>query len=413
VEDVSISPEVEGGHVVVAVNNVAAPVPAPILMLEKDALAHPELGALVQHLFETCNNEGSASRGIKHIAPNLFIGSERLGYFHYSRHRKIVLVYAYTGSDEYFPAVAAELLAHCESKGYQLNILSHRPIASIGEAAFTATPFGVVQRILDLPSFTLEGGAMRRLRYQVGTFEKAGVCTLTEYRCGTDAAVDNDIARVIDSWCAGKTKVNPLVRSAREEILAGTLHERHRLFLTHVDGVLQNVVLISPLSAADNGYLMDLEFYGPDMPRGGLEFAIVRIIEILVAEGRTLLSLGGTYGCRIEQSPNADVEVDKILDDLHKQEIFNDQGNFQFKNKFRPEAQSIFLCRKAGCGNPDSVIDIIMMIADPSRMQTSDVENHTVFAGASPAIAADAQTAAAPVSDTPTATTADQKKKLC
>ncbi|TDR44821.1 acyl transferase domain-containing protein [Tahibacter aquaticus] len=386
----------------------------PILMLEKDVLAHPALAAVAQELFDTCKNEGSASRGIKHIAPNLFIGSERRGYFHYSRHRKILLVYAYTGSDEYFATVAAELLAHCERKGYQLNILSHRPIAAIGDVAFTATPFGVVQRILDLPSFTLEGGAMRRLRYQVGTFEKAGSCSVAEYRCGTDPAVDTDIARVIDSWCAGKTKVNPLVRSAREEILAGTLHERHRLFLTRVDGVLQNVVLISPLSDSDNGYLMDLEFYGPDMPRGGLEFAIVRIIEILVAEGRTMLSLGGTYGCRIEQSPNADAEVDQILDDLHKQEIFNDQGNFQFKNKFRPQAQSIFLCRKAGCGNPDSIIDIIMMIADPLRMQTSDVENHTVLSEQEPAAftpRGDAESVpATDEADATAAAAADEKK---
>ncbi len=386
---------------------------APILMLEEDVLAHPDLAAMARELFDTCKNEGAASRGIKHIAPNLFIGSERRGYFHYSRHRKILLVYAYIGSDDYFPVVAGELLAHCERKGYQLNILSHRPLAAIGAVAFTATPFGVVQRIVDLPSFTLEGGAMRRLRYQVGTFEKSGVCSVTEYRCGTDAAVDTDIARVIDSWCAGKTKVNPLVRSAREEILAGTLHARHRLFLTRVDGVLQNVVLISPLSDAANGYLMDLEFYGPDMPRGGLEFAIVRIIEILVAEGRTLLSLGGTYGCRIEQSPNADPEVDQILDDLHKQEIFNDQGNFQFKNKFRPEARSIFLCRKAGCGNPDSIIDIIMMIADPARMLTSDAENHTVLP-AGPAFAA-AGTDVSPGPDAVSVAAAHKKKmlKLC
>lgn len=376
-------PVESGGQAGAGVCDAPLPTRAPILVLERDVHAHPELAALARTLFDECKNEGSASRGIKHIAPNLFIGSERRGYFHYSRHRKIVLVYAYTGADDYFPAAAAELLEHCERKGYQLNILSHRPIDAVRGASFTATPFGVVQRILNLPEFTLEGGAMRRLRYQVTTFEKSGVCTLDEYRCGADPEVDRDIARVIDAWCAGKTKVNPLVHTAREEILAGTLHERHRLFLTRVDGVLQNVVLISPLSTADNGYLMDLEFYGADMPRGGLEFAIVRIIGILVAEGRTMLSLGGTYGVRLEPSPNADPEVDRILDDLHKQEIFNDQGNFQFKNKFRPQAQSIFLCRKADCGNPDSVIDIIMMIADPTRMQTSDAENHTALVPAS------------------------------
>lgn len=377
-EDASDLRAIDSGKAEPSTGASGETVPAPILMLEKDVLAHPDLGALARSLFDACKNEGAASRGIAHIAPNLFFGSSRRGYFHYSRHRKILLVYAYTGPEEWFASVAGELLAHCERKGYQLNMLSHRPIDAVGDVAFTATPFGVVQRIVDLPGFTLEGGAMRRLRYQVSAFEKSGACAVDEYRCGTDPEVDRDIARVIDSWCAGKTKVNPLVRSAREEILAGTLHERHRLFLTRVDTVLQNVVLISPLSASDNGYLMDLEFYGPDMPRGGLEFSIVRIIQTLVAEGRTTLSLGGTYGVRMEPSPIADAEVDRILDDLHKQGIFNDQGNFQFKNKFRPQSQSIFLCRKAGCGNPDSVIDIIMMIADPLRMHTSDAENHSV-----------------------------------
>ncbi len=375
-EEASTAPRVEGS------NDAPAPVasgiePFPVLMLQKDLLGHPMTGPWAEALFDAHKNEGAASRGIAQIAPNLFVGSERRGYLHYNRYRKIVLVYAYTGPDDYFDAIAGELLAHCEARGYQLNFMSHLPIVSVAGVPFTATPFGVVQRINDLPGFTLEGGSMHRLRNQLSAFRKSGVCTLEEFVCGSDPAVAEEIVRVVDEWCAGRTKVNPLVKAARQEILDGTLHPRHRLFLTRVDGVLQNVVLISPLRTQDNGYLMDLEFYGPGMPRGGLEFAIVGIIDKLRAEGRTLLSLGGTYGCRIERSANADPGVDKLLDDLHAQGIFNDQGNFQFKNKFRPQAQTIFLCRKAGCGNADSVIDIIMMIADPARTQTADTENHT------------------------------------
>ncbi len=348
----------------------------PTLMLARDVHEHPGLGPWATQLFDTYKNEGSASRGIAHIAPNLFISAGREGFFHYSRHRKVMLVYAYTGPEAHFERLAGELLAYCDKRGYQLNFLFHRRLTDIAGVAFTATPFGVVQRIPRLADFTLKGSAMHRLRYQVTSFQKAGNCTLEEYRCGSDPEVAQDIARVIDVWCASKTKVNPLVRTARAEILDGSLHPRHRLFLTRVDGVLQNVILTSPLSERDNGYLMDLEFYGPDMPRGGLEFAIVKLIEKLVAEGRTLLSLGGTYGCRIEQSPNADPAIDALLDDLHKQEIFNDQGNFQFKNKFRPENQTIYLCRRADDKQSGTVIDIIMMIADPSRSQTADTENH-------------------------------------
>src|ERR1700716_4064462 len=80
---------------------------------------------------------------------------------------------------------------------------------------------------------------------------------------------------------------------------------------------------------------MDLEFYPPNMPLGG----------------------------------------------VREQNIFNDAGNLQFKNKFRPENKTIFLCRPVGSGNPDNVIDIIMMIADPERMRTSDEENHTINQG--------------------------------
>ncbi|NNC24892.1 DUF2156 domain-containing protein, partial [Salinisphaera sp. USBA-960] len=84
-----------------------------------------------------------------------------------------------------------------------------------------------------------------------------------------------------------------------------------------------------------------------EMPLGGLEYAIVNIMRTLREEGCDLLSLGGTYGCRLETSANADPAVDRILDDLHSQGIFNDEGNLQFKNKFRPENRTIYLCRPA------------------------------------------------------------------
>src|SRR5260370_38216007 len=112
---------------------------------------------------------------------------------------------------------------------------------------------------------------------------------------------------------------------------------------------------------------MEFEFYPPDMPMGGLEFAIVKIIKVLVAEGCDVLSLGGTYGCKLNSSANADPEIDKILDDLREQDIFNDEGNLQFKNKFRPENKPIFLYRPAGSADPANVIDIIMTIADPQK----------------------------------------------
>ncbi|WP_377691920.1 SDR family NAD(P)-dependent oxidoreductase [Paraburkholderia humisilvae] len=360
-----------------------------IRMLGKDLPAFPQLHAQIESLFVAHRNEGSMSRGTRNIAPNLFIGSARRGYFHYGRCKDLVLGYAYTGPSGYFHEIAAELHHYCESRGYQLNILTDEVVEEIGGARFSSTPFGVVQRVLGIRAFSLEGGAMRRLRYQVSKFEKAGTCRTAEYRCGTEPGVDRDIASVIERWCATRPMVNPLIPIVKDEILAGSLDPQHRLFLTYLDDVLQNVILISAIRTADcNGYLMDLEFYPPDMPLGGLEYAIVNIIRTLAGEGNDVLSLGGTYGCRLTVCENADPDVDRMLDDLHRQNIFNDEGNLQFKNKFRPENRTIYLCRPAGSGRADNVIDIILMVADPDRLQTPDGENHTLVAGQQPAAGA-------------------------
>ncbi|ATQ76795.1 hypothetical protein CR152_21450 [Massilia violaceinigra] len=378
----------------------SAPSAVPVRVLETDLPKHPALATLAAGLFERYKNEGCVSRGTRNIAPNLFIGSARKGYFNYSRSNNIILVYAYTGPEAYFAEIAAEMQRYCAEKNFQLNIFGDAPIPEIDGMAFSSTPFGALQRVLDIGSFTLDGGATRRLRYQVAKFEKAGACRTVEYACGSDPAIDRDIATVIDRWCAAKTMVNPLIHIVREEILAGTLHPQHRIFLTWLDGKLQNVILISAMCASLNGYLMDLEFYGDDMPLGGLEYAIARIIDTLKAEGCGMFSLGGTYGCRLETSPHADPAVDAILDDLHKQNIFSDDGNLQFKNKFRPENRTIYLCRPVGSGSGDNVIDLIMMIADPAKAQTSEAENQNADTAHAGKAAAPSSSTAVPVTAT-------------
>src|ERR1041385_4533149 len=346
---------------------------APVRILAVEAFTHPELGKPLQRLFDRYKT--AVSRGTKRIAPNLVIGSARRGYFNYGRSRNIILLYGYTGPRDYEPVLLEEVNRYCAAKGFQLNIIADEEILSIGGTSCSATPFGVLQDIVNLQQFTLEGGAMRHLRYQVSKFSKSGKCCTREYKCGTNPEIDTNIATIIDRWCESKTMVNPLIHDVKKEILAGTLGPDHRLFLTYLDDVLQNVILITTMASEIKGYLMDLEFYPPNMPMGGLDFAIVEIIKVLVAEGCDVLSLGGTFGCKLNSTAHADPEIDRTLDDLRKQNIFDDKGNLQFKNKFRPETRPIFLCRPVGSGNPGNVIDIITMIADP-KSQTSDAENH-------------------------------------
>ncbi|WP_460732697.1 SDR family NAD(P)-dependent oxidoreductase [Lysobacter tyrosinilyticus] len=370
----------------------------PAMVALRHLHRYPQLEQRRLEIFDRYKNESSVSRGTAMIAPLLFFGDAQRGYFNCGKGKGILLAYGYTGPEEHFPSLAEELYRYCDAHGLQFNLFVEDRLPELCGKRFSATPFGVMQRVTDLASFTLEGQKMKRLRYLVSKFANTGACRTEEYVCGSDAKTAEAVASIIDRWCATRTMVNPLIHIVKAEILAGTLDREHRLFLTYVDNVLQNAILVSPM-AAGAGYLMDLEFYGPDMPLGGLEFAIVNIIQTLRDEGCSVFSLGGTYGCKLADSPDADPAIENILEDLRRQEIFNDAGNLQFKNKFRPESKDIFLCRAVDAGKAENILDIILMIADPAI--TDGDELSTDDASLAPASAAEAN--AAPTSPAATA----------
>ena len=367
-------------HAIPPAAHAAAPAmpPGPLRLLEADLPKYPALHALVDALFQRHKNECGVARGTRDTAPNLYIGSARLGYFNYCRNVATVLVCAYTGPRAYFAELAEEMHHHCIAQGCVFNLCTDRPVAPIAGVAYSATPFGALQRVHGLKTHTLEGGAMRRLRHQVSKFKAAGMCRTVEYACGSDPATDQGIARLIERWGETQTTVTPLIHRVKAEILGRRLHPQHRIFLTYLNDILQNAMLLTELCGELNGHLMDLAFYPRDMPQSGLAYAIHQIIRTLAAEGRDLLSLGGTYGCRPSPCASADPAVEKVLGQLQVQHIFNDERHFHFKNKFRPENRIIYLCRPVGGGQADDVVDIIMMIADPVQAQTSDAANHNL-----------------------------------
>jgi hypothetical protein len=121
----------------VAPSQMAAPDTArkmPIRLPETDLFKHPEFEGLVKDLFERYKNEGTVSRGTRNIAPNLFIGSERKGYFNHCRSNHIVLVYAYTGPEDYFREIVEEMYQYCAGKNFQLAIFAGKVIDPIDES---------------------------------------------------------------------------------------------------------------------------------------------------------------------------------------------------------------------------------------------------------------------------------------
>ncbi|MGW2157707.1 SDR family NAD(P)-dependent oxidoreductase [Nonomuraea sp. NPDC001699] len=339
----------------------------PAVLLKRDLHRHPDLRDLVADIDRRHAKEGGLAG--RDIAPLAFIGSARKGYLHVSENAGNLLAWSYAGSEEYFHELVEEYTAYAKARGLRPNFLSLLPVREVGGEPYSATPFGAVQRLEDLGSFTLKGGRMERLRYMVRRFCKAGECRTAEYRSGEDPAMDRRLAGLVDEWAGRKQMVNPYVSVVRREIEEGRLDRRHRVFVTYLDDEVANAVVITKIPS-ENGYLLDVEFYPKGMPLGGLEFAIVQIIEQLVDEGCSMFSFGASFGVETEESANAAPDVRQALDELRSAGIFG-EGNFQFKNKFRPVNVPIYLCQPEG-EDRTPVSEIILMIADPDLRPATD-----------------------------------------
>ncbi|MDB4988403.1 MAG: Beta-ketoacyl synthase, partial [Myxococcaceae bacterium] len=85
----------------------------------------------------------------------------------------------------------------------------------------------------------------------------------------------------------------------------------------------------------------------------------------LAAEGCELFSFGATLGVVVGPSPNPHPAVENALRELGQAGLFSGEGNFQFKNKYRPENLPIYLCQPASA-SPTDVSAVILLIASPT-----------------------------------------------
>ena len=333
-----------------------------IIVKENDKSKDLGIQQLIDKLCERYGNENLAlARNA--IAPLIFIGSQRKAYFNFNQKDGVALAFTYVGAENDLEVLAVEFTQYCRKHNLQANMLTEKPLAQVKTELFSSNPFGMMQRMKEIENISLRGSKMRRLRYQISKFEQSGQCRFVEYTNGKDQLVDKSITAMIDKWASTKNMVNPYIWNVRELISKGELPHSHRIFLTITDKKLQNVIIITKL-ASDNGYLMDLEFYSKDMPLGGLEYSIWNILQTLSEENCEVFSLGATFGLSEGQEPSANLAVTNVLEGLQQQGAFDGKGNLQFKNKFRPTNTILYLTRPAS-DDPEKVVDVIMMIADP------------------------------------------------
>jgi len=325
--------------------------------------------ALAETIKQLFSNYGGESIALsrKDIAPHIFVCGRQLGMFYFNTHKNILLAFRYVGPEDFFLEAILELESYCKENQLHLNVLSEALLTNAQKYGLSANAFGVVQRVAQIENFGLNGSKMRRLRYQVNKFQQSGVAKTKEYKVGSDARTDDALAGMIEKWAANKSGVNPYIWRVKDEMETGCLGEEYRIFLTYLDGSLQNVIIISRIES-DNSYLLDTEFYSNEMAMGAMEFGISEIINTLKSEGCEAFSLGLTFGASFIESDQSNPEVSKTFEKLAKDQIFEESGNFQFKNKFRCVNSPLLLYRTED-QSAKNVLDIIMMIGNPNCAQ--------------------------------------------
>ncbi|GAB2890598.1 hypothetical protein GCM10027093_27060 [Paraburkholderia jirisanensis] len=371
------------------------------VIVKRELHAHPELAATVAELEAAWAKEGGLPG--RDIAPLIFLGSGASGYLNFSERDGLLLAWSSVVDEPRYAALAGEWVAWATSRGLRPNLLSMMPLHQVAGMPFCSTSFGTVQRLNDIQSFSLAGKDMNRLRKKINRFERSGNVSVDEYRLGDDVGIDQQIVRLIDEWAARKEMVNPYVGTVRREIGAGILAERHRVFVTTVNDAVVAAIIVTKIPS-ENGYLLDLEFFGDAMEDGGLDYTIIAIIERLAQEGVQMFSFGATLGVLVAPSPNPSPQVERTIGELRESGIFSGDGNFQFKNKYRPQNLPVYLCQPEAA-SPADISSVLLLIVNPTIPAAYDSAPPPMSETGAPAACAGPQPVAVP--DSATALAAD------
>ncbi len=320
------------------------------IFLESDLNPDHPHQAVVESLINAYSADEAMAFKRKQIGDAIFLSSSRKGFFFHKCHAGMLFSPCYVGAMEDYADTLGELKTYAAEKELQVNLMAQEMhVQALKAQGFSTTPMGIWQTINPIAEFTLEGQAMRRLRYLVNKYQKLGQCRTVEYVAGTVPETDQAICAIVDLWFVLKEKTPPLLIDFKDKILTGRIPKVHRIFLTYRDAQLDNVLVFSRDNLND-GYLMDLEFYAKDVPLGSTEFALTEIIELFKQEGRRSISLGATLGTELFEHENGAKEVYDTLLQLKTAGYQDGDANAQYKNKYRPITTPYYIARPHGSG---------------------------------------------------------------
>jgi phosphatidylglycerol lysyltransferase len=226
------------------------------------------------------------------------------------------------------------------------------------DLGLTVMKLGEEARV-SLADFALEGSARAELRTQRRRAERDGA-TFEVLQPGQLPALLPKLQAISDAWLADKA-------AAEKGFSVGAFSQQYIAnFPVAVVRCGPELVAFASLWVAGTGeeIAVDLMRFGPDAPRGAMDFLFVELMLWGRAQGYRWLNLGMAPLAGLEQHPLAPAwhRVGNFVF-RYGEHFYNFDGLRRYKAKFNPVWESKYLASPGGLALPRVLFDISLLIS--------------------------------------------------
>jgi lysyl-tRNA synthetase class 2 len=253
------------------------------------------------------------------------------------------------GSADALPALVRELRAFADVRGLKIAVVgaSDRSL-SLWEGRRGRSFYIGDEAVVDVPSFSLEGRPIRKVRQSVTRMGKAGFVAEMHELGELDEATVCELEHVSDRWREGDPERG--FSMAMDSLRGAHLHD--------------SLVLVARDGSGVRGFLHFVPVYGReavslsfmrrdlDTPNGLTEFMVARAVELLRERGVREASLNFAAFARLMHSPSGPVE--RVLGRLAAlfNPYFQIESLYRFNAKFFPRWEPRYLVYEGPLGLP-------------------------------------------------------------
>ncbi len=214
-----------------------------------------------------------------------------------------------------------------------------------------------------LADFSLDGSARAELRQERRRAERAGASFEVIPREGVDALLPQ-LDEISAAWLAKRA-------SAEKGFSVGSYSHhylrRFPLALLRCEGF---PVAFANLwcSAHHHELSVDLMRFGPDAPRGAMDFLFIELMLWGRTQGFRWFNLGMAPLAGLEKHPLAPVwhRIGNFLFE-HGEHFYNFEGLRRYKSKFAPDWRPRYLMAPGGLALPRVLLDVSLLISGGAR----------------------------------------------